>query len=177
VLFLSAGNIHRVYGSKLTGEVRGALRRLPASAALFLLGFFAITGAPPFGPFLSELTILRSALVGGRYAVAGLFLLALLFVFVGMGATVLAVVQGEPPEDSPEGAGPGSAAAPHGASNVPSVTSVASEKLIAQDRAGDTPLTILPIAALLALVLLLGLYIPPPVDALLREAAAWLEAP
>jgi hydrogenase-4 component F len=171
VLFLSAGNIHRVYGSKLTGEVRGALRRLPASAALFLAGFFAITGAPPFGPFLSELTILRGAFVDGRYAVAGLFLLALLFVFVGMGSTVLAVVQGEPPEDGDEGAGPGSAAVPSATSKVPS------EKLIAQDRAGDTPLTVVPIAVLLSLVLLLGLYIPPPVGTLLRDAAAWLEAP
>ncbi len=41
VLFLSAGNIHRAYGSKTTDEVHGALRRLPLSGALFLLGFFA----------------------------------------------------------------------------------------------------------------------------------------
>src|SRR5262249_41430451 len=50
VLFLSAGNIHRAYGSKLTDEVHGALRRLPLSGTLFLAGFFAITGSPPFGP-------------------------------------------------------------------------------------------------------------------------------
>src|SRR5262249_39816371 len=33
VLFLSAGNIHRAYGSKLTAGVRGALRRVPLSGA------------------------------------------------------------------------------------------------------------------------------------------------
>src|SRR5206468_4982056 len=49
VLFLSAGNIHRAYGSKLTDDVTGALRLTPASGALFLAGFFAITGSPPFG--------------------------------------------------------------------------------------------------------------------------------
>jgi hydrogenase-4 component F len=147
VLFLSAGNIHRVYGSKLTGEVGGALRRLPVSGALFLAGFFAITGSPPFGPFLSELTILRGAFTSGQYGVAGLFLLALAMVFIGMAATVLAVVQGDPPEGA------------------------------AAERGRDTLLTSAPPAALLGLVLLLGLYVPPPLDALLHDAAAWLEAP
>ena len=62
VLFLSAGNIHRAYGSKTTDEVRGAMSVLPLSGTLFLLGFFAITGSPPFGPFVSEFTILNGAL-------------------------------------------------------------------------------------------------------------------
>src|SRR2546430_3359256 len=42
VLFLSAGNIHRAFDGKTTDEVRGAIRRLPLSGTLFLLGFFAI---------------------------------------------------------------------------------------------------------------------------------------
>ena len=46
VLFLSAGNIHRAYGSKLTDHVRGAIVRVPLSASLFLAGFLAITGSP-----------------------------------------------------------------------------------------------------------------------------------
>jgi hydrogenase-4 component F len=98
VLFLSAANIHRHFGSKSTDDVRGALRVMPASATLFLLGFLAATGAPPFGPFLSEFTILRAAVSDARFAVAGAFLGLLLLVFIGMGATVLAVVQGDPPE-------------------------------------------------------------------------------
>src|SRR6266849_5103651 len=67
VLFLSAGNIHRAYGSKLTDDVQGALERVPFSAALFLAGFFAITGAPPFGPFVSEFTIITAAFVRGHF--------------------------------------------------------------------------------------------------------------
>ncbi len=47
VLFLSAGNIHRAYGSKLTDNVRGAIVRVPLSASLFLAGFLAVTGSPP----------------------------------------------------------------------------------------------------------------------------------
>jgi len=145
VLFLSAGNIHRAFGSKRTGDVSGAARLLPASGALFLAGFFAITGTPPFGTFVSEFTILTAMLQAGRYWIAGAFLSLLLLVFVGMGSTVLAVVQGDPPE-----------------------------------RAQATPyrdrwLSVAPIAALLALVLALGLWIPAPVSELLRAAAASLE--
>src|SRR5438270_1846288 len=96
VLFLSAGNIHRAYGSKLTDDVQGAIRRVPLSGGLFLAGFLAITGSPPFGPFISEFTIVSAALGSGQFLTGGLFLLLLGIVFLGMGATVLAVVQGEP---------------------------------------------------------------------------------
>jgi hydrogenase-4 component F len=141
VLFLSAANIHRAYGSKSSDEVHGALRRLPVSGALFLAGFFAVTGSPPFGPFLSEFTILNAAVTSGRYTVAALFLLMLVVVFIGMGATVIAVVQGRPTEGG-------------------------------DATARDSVALVGPSVALLALVLLLGVYVPGPVDALLRDAAA-----
>jgi len=147
VLFLSAGNIHRAYGSKTTDLVRGAIRRLPISGTMFLLGFFAITGSPPFGPFVSEFRILLGAFEHGRFIVAALFLLFLLIVFVGMGRTVLAVVQGRPP-----------AAARRTAYR-------------------DGVFTALPIVASLGAILLLGLYIPPPLHALLTDAAKYLAIP
>lgn len=145
VLFLSAGNLHRAFGSKLTDEVHGALGVAPLSAVLFLSGFLAITGSPPFGPFVSELTILRAAMNGGQFAVAALFLTLLAVVFVGMGATVLRIVQGVSTQEAP-------------------VTGFR-----------DHFSTSAPIAVLLLLVLLLGFYIPPPLESLLREAAAVLE--
>src|SRR5437763_9963354 len=104
VLFLSAGNIHRAYASKVTDDVHGALRRVPLSATLFLAGFLAITGSPPFGPFVSEFTIVNAALGSGQVLAAALFLLLLGIVFIGMGATVLAVVQGDaPPQKTTNG--------------------------------------------------------------------------
>jgi hydrogenase-4 component F len=146
VLFLSVGNIHRAYASKSTDDVRGALRRTPLSAGLLLAGFFAITGSPPFGPFLSEFTIVNAAMVGGQYTVAALFLGMLIIVFVGMGSTVLSVVQGEP------GPLPQAPTSP--------------ERLA----------TVAPGFLLLALVLLLGIHIPNSLDELLRTAAATLGA-
>jgi hydrogenase-4 component F len=94
VLFLSAGNIHRAFHSKSTTEVSGVLRRLPISGALFLAGFFAITGSPPFGPFVSIFSIFSAAIDRGRFAAAALFASLLVVVFFGMGATVLALVRG-----------------------------------------------------------------------------------
>jgi hydrogenase-4 component F len=96
VLFLSAANIHRAFGSKLTDEVRGAARRLPLSGPLFLAGFLAVTGSPPFAPFFSEFAILYGAVGAGRFVVGGLYLVFLAVIFVGMGATVLGIVLGDP---------------------------------------------------------------------------------
>jgi hydrogenase-4 component F len=142
VLFLAAGNIHRSYGSKRVDDVRGAARRLPVSGPLFLAGFLAVTGSPPFSPFFSEFTILNGAIGAGRWVVGALFLVFLCAIFVGMGATVLKVVQGDP-GDAPEVAG-----------------------------RRDTWLTAGPPLFLMVVVLLLGLWLPQGLRALFDAAAA-----
>ncbi len=142
VLFLAAGNIHRSYGSKLVGDVRGAARRLPVSGSLFLVGFLAVTGSPPFSPFFSEFSILNGAIGAGRFAVGALFLVFLSVIFVGMGATVLKVVQGDP-------------------AGAPEVKAH-----------GDSWLTAGPPLVLMALVLLLGLFLPQGLKAVFDAAAA-----
>lgn len=142
VLFLSAGNIHRAYASKNIAQVRGALRRLPLSGGLFLAAFLAITGSPPFGPFVSEFSILNGAFASGHPLVAAAFLVFLFVVFIGMGRTVLKVTQGRPPEDA----------------------------LTTAYRDGF--LTAAPLVALMAITLFLGIAVPEPLAALLREAAA-----
>ncbi|MCF6206572.1 MAG: NADH-quinone oxidoreductase subunit M [Sulfurovum sp.] len=97
-LFLAAGNIQRAFSSKRLSKVRGALNALPISGTLFLAGFLAITGSPPFGPFISEFTILRGTFGQGHMAIGLLMLVFLATVFIGMGSTVLAATQGEPGE-------------------------------------------------------------------------------
>lgn len=95
-LFLAAGNIQRAYTSKNLAEVRGAIGALPVSGTLFLAAFLAITGSPPFGPFLSEFTMLRGIFGGEHYVIGMLVLVLLAMVFIGMGATVLTSTQGTP---------------------------------------------------------------------------------
>jgi hydrogenase-4 component F len=145
VLFLSAGNIHRAFNSTTTEKTSGSLSRLPVSGALFTAGFLAITGSPPFGPFISEFAILNGALGAGHFLAAGLYLVLLLVVFMGMGATVLSVVQG-PSRDEDE-----------------------------PSSYRDGWLTCLPPLLLMGSVLLLGLFIPAPLNTLLTSAAQYLE--
>ena len=145
VLFLSAGNIHRAYGAKTTEEVRGAMRRLPLSGTLFLFGFLAITGSPPFGPFVSEFSILNGAISAHRFMVGATFLLLLAVIFIGMGRAVLTVVEGRP--------------------------SPAARRTSYRDGL----LTGLPVLVSLAIVLLLGVYIPTPLQRLLEDATHFLE--
>lgn len=95
-IFLSAGTLRRVAGARTCDEVSGMSKLCPYSSALFVAGMFAVTACPPFGPFFSELLILRTALAGGQGALAALFLVGLLFAFFGLTRLVFAVVDGRP---------------------------------------------------------------------------------
>jgi hydrogenase-4 component F len=95
-LFLSAGNIRRAAGARTVDEVRGMSVITPHSAALFVAGLFAVTACPPFGPFFSELRVLRAAMDSGRAWAAGVLLLGLLLAFLGLSRLVLAIVEGRP---------------------------------------------------------------------------------
>jgi hydrogenase-4 component F len=94
MLFLAAGNILAFYHTKSISHVRGVLRCLPVTGVLWLAGFLAIVGSPPFGAFLSELTILQGAIDAGRPLVAVLYLLALAVVFIGMATIFMHMAYG-----------------------------------------------------------------------------------
>lgn len=145
VLFLSVGNIHRAYNSKNIDQVHGALRLLPLSGTLFLAGFLAITGSPPFGPFVSEFAILNGAFASQKFFVGITYLVLLLVVFIGMGATVLAAVQGNAPKAAVDNAS-----------------------------FRDGFITGMPLVGLMLLVLLLGIYIPAPLRELIQDAVRFL---
>ncbi|HEX9107036.1 MAG TPA: proton-conducting transporter membrane subunit, partial [Longimicrobiales bacterium] len=142
LLFLVAGNILAVYGTRATAGVRGVLRRLPVSGTLWLAGFFALAGSPPFGLFVSEITILRAMVEQGRWLVLVLYLAALAGVFAGMSSIVLRMAQGQPSDDELRATEP------------------------------ERWWAVAPPLALAAGVLLLGLWIPGPLEQLLRAAAA-----
>jgi len=142
MLFLVAGNILAAYKTKATTEVRGILGVLPWSGVLWIAGLIAITGMPPFGAFLSEFTIVKAMIEQGRIGIAVAFLAMLALIFIGMTAAFLNMAQGRSASDL----------RPPGKS--------------------ESILAILPPLGLGALTLMLGLYLPPAVDSLLRGAAA-----
>ena len=144
MLFLTAGNLLARVRTKSTADTRGVLRIAPVSGVLWLVGLLAITGSPPFGPFLSELTILRGAMEQGRGAVAALYLTFLALAFVGMATVMLRMAQGEP---------------------TPSA--VASGER-------EPWLAVLPPVTLAVLVTMLGVWVPRALDGVVRTAAAAL---
>jgi hydrogenase-4 component F len=95
-LFLSAGNIRRAAGARTMDEVSGMSVLAPHSAAMFVTGMLAVTACPPFGPFFSELAVIRATFATGHYAAAAVFLGCLLFAFFGLTRLVFAIVDGRP---------------------------------------------------------------------------------
>ncbi len=96
LLFLVAGNVLAAYRTTSVRGVRGMLRLLPVSGALWTAGFLAVAGSPPFGSFLSEYTILQAGIQQGHVVASALYLALLAVVFVSMAAIVLRMAQGEP---------------------------------------------------------------------------------
>jgi hydrogenase-4 component F len=94
-LFFTAGNVLREYGTTSAGDVRGVFRRLPVTGFLMMTLFLALGGLPPFGPFISEFMIFRSAIVGpGQFWLGVLFAVMIAIAFLGMAGVVLPMLQG-----------------------------------------------------------------------------------
>lgn len=64
LLFLSAGAVVHVTGTRDMERLGGLIKRIPWTAALFLLGAMAISGLPPLNGFVSEFLILLGAFRG-----------------------------------------------------------------------------------------------------------------
>ena len=76
--------------------VRGMAMITPRSSAILVVGMFAVTALPPFGPFFSELRVVRAALETGHGTTVVIFLGCLLLVFFGLTRVVFAIVDGRP---------------------------------------------------------------------------------
>jgi hydrogenase-4 component F len=146
ILFLAAGNVLQSRRTAEVRDVRGLLRSNPWTGGCLVIGFLAATGFPPFGTFLSEFTILRGMIGAGQVLVPVLFLLFLAIVFVGMGTIVLEMAQGEAPEPA-----------------------------LPRDRPAlrDSFVSVLPMLAMVAIVLLLGVALPAPLRELIEQASGW----
>jgi len=132
------------YGTKSIADVRGVGRRLPWSGTLWVAGFLAIAGSPPFGMFISEFVILKETLEQGRFLLAATYLGLLAAIFAGLASNVLRMAHGHAalaPDEQPR---------------------------------RERWQAVLPPAVLALGVLLLGLYIPAPLNELLQRAAALL---
>lgn len=145
MLFMLAGNILAAYRTKTIADVRGVLSVLPVTGVLWVAGFLAITGSPPFGPFVSELQILSSAIRSGQIVSAVICIALLVIIFIGMARIFLQMSYGTP--------GDNVAQAP---------------------RAKEPVMSLLSPILLGAAVLVLGVYVPQGLWSAITAAAASL---
>ena len=144
VLFLSSGDVSLRYRTRESTQVSGLLAAVPVTGGALMLASFAVLGSPPFGLFLSELTIVRAGFAGGS-PVFPLLLLALLgLAFVAFARTTAGMVTGPPPTEP-------ALATPY------------------RDRT-TVAVTAAPLILGLTALLVLGLWIPVGLDSVLRHA-------
>jgi hydrogenase-4 component F len=149
VLFLSSGDVSLRYRTREAAQVSGLLAAVPVTGGALLLASFAVLGSPPFGLFLSELTIVRAGFAHGS-PVFPLLLLALLgLAFVAFARTTTGMVTGPPPTE-------------------PVASPLASPY---RDRT-TVAVTAAPLILGLAALLVLGLWIPVGLDTVLRHSIA-----
>src|SRR6266542_3308340 len=84
--FMGAGVLVRKFGSKRISAVRGGLDLLPWSGPLFLLAVFALSAMPPFGIFRSEFEIVQGGFAASSDAGAAVLIVLVTLAFLGLSA-------------------------------------------------------------------------------------------
>ena len=144
VLFLTSGDVVLKFRTRLVSEVHGLLGVLPVSGIALVLGSIAVAGSPPFGVFLSELTIVRAGFASATPGLAIALLVLLAIVFIALTGATAGMTFGPTPE-------PAGSAGPY--PDEPSRLQAA-----------------VPLVAGLAGLLLLGLWIPAGLNTLIMHS-------
>jgi hydrogenase-4 component F len=141
--FFGAGGLLSRYETRDADDVRGVIRVAPFTGVMVLLGALAITGVPPFGIFRSELLIVTGGFSRSEYALAGLLILLTNVAFVGVYQVFHRMVIS------------------------PDQTDAADRTRLTRP---EQPLMAAAMVASLVVVLVLGLWIPSPLNRLLHAA-------
>lgn len=100
-LFLLSGNMIQLTGTKKLSELKGLLKRTPASGILMALSAFAVTGSPPFGAFISEWLILSRCIEHKHWFAFVALMVALALSFVAVCIHVCGILFGTPKQTDP----------------------------------------------------------------------------
>ncbi len=149
--FMGAGVLVAKYGTKQISAMRGALDVLPWSGPLFLLAVFALSALPPSGIFRSEFQIVAGGLGGGHYAAAAVLVVLVTIAFFGLTAASTRILFSRAPR-------PLSAAA------------------AAPGRGEPSAWMVVPVAAGIVALFILGLHPPGELTGLISRAVAQLGA-
>ncbi len=169
--FMGAGVVVRRFGTKELAAVRGGITALPWSGPLLLASVLALSASPPFGVFRSEFAIVAGGLAAGRSAPAALLVALVTVAFVGLTwSTTRSLLE---PADAPEPPGAWAGAAADGTSAA-FRTTVARTATVTGGPGEPSAWMVAPVVAGLAVLVLLGVHVPGPLNDLLVRAAAQL---
>jgi len=93
-LFLLTGNITQAAGTKKLSKLHGVIEDSPVWAGLLALAALAVAGAPPFGAFVAEMSMLTLSLNDQRLYLAFFMLVALAISFIAICTHVGRVIFG-----------------------------------------------------------------------------------
>lgn len=144
LMFFATGNLLVRFRTRTIASIGGIVRTMPATAVLTVAGALAIAGAPPFGLFISEVSILAGAFGSRQWLIGGLAALLLTVGFLAIVAPFGRLTFSEP---RPQ-------------------TEIAAAEVNA--------LALVPAYLLLAAILVLGVWVPGPLHDLLTGAVGVL---
>jgi hydrogenase-4 component F len=149
LLFILSGNVLVKFHTTEIGGINGLLRAAPWTGGAFLAGTLALLGLPPFSLFISEFLIVRAGLASETPWLAGVAVVLFVAVFAGMLANVNRMLYAAPPDtqmhDEP------------------------SEKPHAPAERQNMGWTLAPLAVNFAVLVILGLTMPPVVMGALNQ--------
>lgn len=140
MLFLTSGSILQKYGTREISKIRYLLKVLPVSGTVFFMGLFAIAGSPPFSVFAGEFGIIAAIFENGSFWLGSVFALLLAVIFAGIASTLFKIFWGDNDIEN---------AVKKGETNI----------------AGSAVSVLL-----LAVILIMGFYMPPVLKELLTNA-------
>jgi hydrogenase-4 component F len=82
--FFAAGTVLMAVGTREIAAVRGLIRRSPVAGVALVFGGLTIAGAPPLAVFLSEFSILKAGSMQKEYVATGLLALFIIIAFFGI---------------------------------------------------------------------------------------------
>ncbi|AIF84503.1 formate hydrogenlyase subunit 3/multisubunit Na+/H+ antiporter, MnhD subunit [Candidatus Nitrososphaera evergladensis SR1] len=146
LMFFASGTISQKYETKTMSGIRGIIKIMPITGVLFLIGGLAIVGMPPFNIFVSEFMILSSGFGSGQFVASSLVITFLVIIFAAFMRHLIKMVFGSPKESG---------------------RGMSEDSIAKKDEMGK--LAIIPMIILAIFAVILGFYIPSPIQTLAND--------
>ncbi len=96
LMFFASWTISQKYETKAMSKIKGIIKTMPVTGALFLIGGLALVGMPPFNVFLSEFFVLSAGFQSGQFLAVSLVILFLVVTFAVFLRHLIKMVFGNP---------------------------------------------------------------------------------